>query len=95
MPRKPKPTNLDVRTVASKVRWVEIPPDKILTAGQCYRRARRALAGKIGRPPLPDSDRRVRVSYRVKPKTAAAVERARRDGEGLGQVIDRWAEGAP
>jgi hypothetical protein len=50
---------------------------------------------KMGRPPIPRKDKRVHIGATVKPETAMAIKAARRTGEGLGHVLDRWAEGAP
>lgn len=43
------------------------------------------------RPKKPAGTNRVRINTTISPETAAAIESDRKPGDGLGQVIDRWA----
>ena len=43
---------------------------------------------------MPAGRRRVRINTTISPETLTRLIADRRDGEGQGQVIDRWAEQA-
>ena len=50
--------------------------------------------GTGGRPPKRPEERRILHAVRIAPETDAILQRARRQGESLGQVIDRLIQQA-